>query len=39
LASNDPNEQAANQAYAAGWADRLSRSRTDCLAAESGVRA
>jgi CO2 hydration protein len=39
LASNDPNEQAANQAYAAGWADRLSRSRTDCLAAESGVLA
>ena len=39
LASNDPNEQAANQAYAAGWAERLSRSRTDCLAAESGVRA
>jgi len=39
LASNDPNQQAANQAYAAGWADRLSRSRTDCLAAESGVRA
>ncbi|MEY3758017.1 MAG: hypothetical protein RLZZ263_1171 [Cyanobacteriota bacterium] len=39
LASNDPNEQAANQAYAAGWADRLSRSRTDCLAAESTVRA
>jgi hypothetical protein len=35
LATNDPQGQAANAAYAASWADRLSRGRTDCLAAQS----
>ena len=39
LATRVPSEQAANAAYAASWADRLSRSRTDCLAAQSGVLA
>ncbi|MFN9426014.1 MAG: CO2 hydration protein [Cyanobacteriota bacterium] len=31
LTSEASAEQAANQAYAAAWADRLSRARTDCL--------
>ncbi|MEB3302061.1 MAG: CO2 hydration protein [Cyanobacteriota bacterium] len=31
LASAASAEQAANQAYAAAWADRLSKARTDCL--------
>lgn len=31
LASAASGEQAANQAYAAAWADRLSKARTDCL--------
>ncbi|MCX5953389.1 MAG: CO2 hydration protein [Cyanobacteria bacterium] len=32
LASVDPSQQAANQAHAAAWADRLATARTDCLA-------
>jgi hypothetical protein len=32
LASVDPSQQAANQAHAAVWADRLATARTDCLA-------
>jgi CO2 hydration protein len=31
LSSTSPQEQAANQAYAAAWAARLSLARTDCL--------
>jgi hypothetical protein len=31
LATEVPDEQAANQAYAAAWATRLSKARTDCL--------
>jgi hypothetical protein len=31
LSSTNPQEQAANQAYAAAWAARLSLARTDCL--------
>jgi len=31
LSSTIPQEQAANQAYAASWAGRLSQARTDCL--------
>ena len=31
LTSADPTEQAANQAYAAAWCQRLSQARTDCL--------
>jgi len=31
LGSTDPHEQAANRGYAAAWAARLSRARTDCL--------
>ncbi|MCP9774807.1 CO2 hydration protein [Cyanobium sp. WAJ14-Wanaka] len=31
LASSDPAETAANSAYAASWASRLSLARTDCL--------
>ena len=31
LSSADPGEQAANTAYAAAWAERLVRARTDCL--------
>jgi hypothetical protein len=31
LSSTIPQEQAANQAYAAAWAGRLSQARTDCL--------
>jgi CO2 hydration protein len=33
LASVDPGQQAANQAHAAAWANRLATARTDCLAA------
>ena len=33
LASVDPSQQAANQAHAAAWANRLATARTDCLAA------
>jgi hypothetical protein len=35
LGSGDPAAQAANQAYAASWANRLAVARTDCLTAES----
>lgn len=31
LDSSEPSEQKANQAYASAWAERLARSRTDCL--------
>ncbi|MGB7564990.1 MAG: CO2 hydration protein [Prochlorococcaceae cyanobacterium] len=31
LSSEDPADQAANQAYAAAWAGRLAVARTDCL--------
>jgi hypothetical protein len=31
LGGTDPHGQAANRAYAAAWAARLSRGRTDCL--------
>ncbi|MFM7235437.1 MAG: CO2 hydration protein [Cyanobium sp.] len=31
LSSSDPTERAANEAYAAAWATRLSQARTDCL--------
>jgi CO2 hydration protein len=31
LTSSDPTERAANEAYAAAWASRLSQARTDCL--------
>jgi CO2 hydration protein len=31
LASIDPSHQAANQAHAASWANRLATARTDCL--------
>jgi len=32
LDSDDPTQQAANQAHAAAWANRLASARTDCLA-------
>ncbi len=32
LSSEQPEHRAANAAYAAAWAERLSRGRTDCLA-------
>jgi hypothetical protein len=31
LSSSDPEQQAANQAYAGAWAERLALGRTDCL--------
>jgi hypothetical protein len=33
LSTTDPQQQAANAAYALAWADRLAAGRTDCLAA------
>ncbi len=35
LDSEDGSQQAANQAHAAAWANRLAAARTDCLAAEA----
>jgi CO2 hydration protein (ChpXY) len=35
LASSDPGEQQANANYAAAWAGRLAKGRTDCLGAEA----
>ena len=35
LSTSDPGERQANAAYAAAWAARLAKGRTDCLAAES----
>jgi len=37
LASSDPDQQAANAAYAGAWAERLARGRTDCLIASPSV--
>lgn len=37
LSTTDPQQQAANQAYAGAWAARLARGRTDCLTAEPTV--
>ena len=39
LGTGDPVDQAANQAYAASWANRLASARTDCLTAESAALA
>ena len=39
LGTDDPEAQAANQAYAASWAHRLASARTDCLTAESAALA
>ena len=39
LGTGDPAAQAANQAYAASWANRLASARTDCLTAESAALA
>ncbi len=39
LDTDDPAGQAANQAYAASWANRLAAARTDCLTAESAALA
>jgi hypothetical protein len=33
LTTTDPQQQAANAAYALAWAGRLAAGRTDCLAA------
>jgi hypothetical protein len=33
LSTTDPQQQAANAAYALAWAGRLAAGRTDCLAA------
>ena len=35
IGSDDPQAQAANQAYARAWATRLASARTDCLSAAS----
>ena len=39
LGTDDPAAQAANQAHAASWANRLAAARTDCLTAESAALA
>jgi CO2 hydration protein len=37
LSTPDPQQQAANRAYAGAWAARLARGRTDCLSAQPTV--